>query len=86
MRWLKYIIPEDLKNSLNTNPGFQWLVIVLSFAFGIFLITSGINGIKTQKLRGKNGKVFYGQTAQVLGVLYIVVGLAVPLVAIASKF
>lgn len=86
MRWLKYIIPEDLKNSLNSNPGFHWLVIVFSIALGIFLITSGIKGIRTQKLRGKYGKVFYGKTAQVLGVLYIVWGIVVPVIAIATKF
>lgn len=86
MRSLKYLIPEDLKNSLNANPGFQWFVIVLMVVVGILLISNGINGVKTKRLKGKNGRVFEGTTAQILGVVYVVLGLALPLVAIATKF
>jgi hypothetical protein len=85
MRSLKYLIPEDLKNSLNSNPGFQWFVIVLMVVVGILLISNGINGVKTKRLKGKNGRVFEGTTAQILGIVYVVLGLALPIVAIATK-
>ena len=86
MGWLQYIIPQDVKDNLNSNPGFQWLVIVLMVAVGFFLVTSGIDGVKTKRLRGKNGRVFEGTTAQILGVVYILLGVALPIVAIATKF
>jgi len=85
MRALKYLIPEDLKNSLNANPGFQWFVTVLMFVIGIVLIRMGLNGLKNKRLRGKHGRVFEGTTAQVLGVVYIIFGSALPIVAIAAK-
>ena len=86
MRWLKYIIPEDVKDNLNSNPGFQWLVIVIMFAVGLFLVTSGIKAVKTKRLRGKYGQVYEGTLAQVLGVVYTLLGIVLPLVAIATKF
>lgn len=85
MRWLKYLVPEDLKNSLNSNPGFQWLVIVLMTVVGIMLVINGVNGVKNKRLRGKNGRIFEGMTAQILGVIYILLGVALPVVAIATK-
>ena len=85
MRSLKYLIPEDVRDSLNTNPGFQWLVIVITLVVGFFLVTSGIDGIKTKRLKGKNGRVFEGRVAQILGFIYVLLGIAMPLVAIATK-
>jgi uncharacterized membrane protein HdeD (DUF308 family) len=84
MRWLKQLIPENIKNSLNSNPGFQWLVIVLMVVVGILLIITGINGIKTKRLKSKDGRVFEGTTAQILGIVYVILGVALPLVAIAA--
>lgn len=86
MRWLKNLIPEDVQDNLNSNPGFQWLVIIIMFVVGFFLVTTGINGVKTKRLRGKNGRVFKGATAQVSGVVYALLGIALPIVAIATKF
>ncbi|MEM7761889.1 MAG: hypothetical protein AAF298_27805 [Cyanobacteria bacterium P01_A01_bin.40] len=85
MRWLKHLIPEETKNSLNANPGFQWLVIVIMFVVGALLIGNGIRGVKTKMLQGKNGRVFTGTTAQLLGIVYVLLGVALPIVAIASK-
>ena len=85
MRALNYLIPEDLKNSLNANPGFQWFVTVIMFVVGVVLIRMGFNGVKNKRLKGKHGRVFEGVTAQILGVLYMVLGLALPIVAIAAK-
>ena len=85
MRWLKNLIPSETKDSLNANPGFQWLVIVIMFVVGVLLITNGIDGIKNKKLKGKNGRVFKGVTAQILGLAYIVLGLALPVVALSTK-
>ena len=86
MRWLKYLIPEGQKDSLNNNPGFQWLVIVIMVVIGFFLVTTGVKAIKTKRLRGKNGRVFEGSLAQILGVVYTILGIALPIVAIATKF
>ena len=86
MRWLKNLIPQETKDSLNANPGFQWLVIVIMFVVGVLLITNGVNGVKNKKLRGKNGRVFEGATAQFLGVIYVLLGLALPIVALLTKF
>lgn len=86
MRWLKYLIPEDTKNSLNANPGFQWLVIVIIFVVSFFLVINGVNGVKNKRLKGKNGRVFEGTLAQILGVVYVVLGIALPVVAISTKF
>ena len=86
MRWLKNIIPKDTKDYLNANPGFQWLVIVVMIVVGVLLIKNGVDGIKIKKLRGKNGRVFEGAAAQVLGVVYIVLGVVLPIMAIATKF
>ena len=85
MRSLKYLIPEDVRDSLNANPGFQWLVIVFMFVVGVLLIMTGIKAIKTKRLRGKYGRVFEGATAQILGGLYVVMGLALPIFAIAIQ-
>lgn len=85
MRWLKYLISEDVRDSLNTNPGFQWLVIVITIVVGFFLVTTGINAIKTKKLKGKHGRVFEGVVAQILGVVHTTLGIALPMIAIATK-
>ena len=85
MRWLKNLVPEDVRESLNANPGFQWLVIVFMFVVGVLLIMNGVNGIKTKRLKGKNGRVFQGKTAQILGVIYCLFGLILPIIAIATK-
>ena len=86
MRWLKNLIPEDTQDSLNSNPGFQWLVIVFTAVIGFLLVKTGINAIKTKKLRGKNGRVFEGSTAQILGVVYTILGVILPIMAIARLF
>ena len=86
MRSLKYLLPEDLKDSLNANRGFQWLVIVIMFVVGVLLVITGVKAIKTKRLKGKYGRVFEGATAQILGGLYILLGLALPVFAIASLF
>lgn len=82
MREPKNLIPEDTRNSLNANPSFQWLVIVIMFVVGVFLVNSGIKGIKTKKL---NGRVFEGTTARVLGAVYVLLGVALPLIAITLR-
>ena len=86
MRWLIYLTPEDTKESLNSNSGFQWLVFVIMIVVCFLLVTTGIKAVKTKRLKGKYGRVYEGKTAQVLGGLYAIVGLALPIVAIASKF
>jgi len=86
MRSLKYLIPEEVKDNLNSNPGFQWLVIVIMIVVGFFLIITGIKAVKTKKLRGKYGQVYEGTLAQVLGVFYALFGVALPIMAIATKF
>ena len=86
MRWLKNLIPQETKDSLNANLGFQWLVIVIMFVVGVLLITNGVNGVKNKKLRGKNGRLFEGTTAQFFGVIYVLLGFALPIVALLTKF
>ena len=85
MRWLKKLIPRETQDSLNANPGFQWLAIVIIFVVGILLIINGVNGVKNKRLKGKNGRVFKGITAQIIGVIYILLGLALPIAAIIAK-
>ncbi len=85
-RLLKYLIPEDIKASLNANPGFQWLVVVIMVVVGVLLVFTGVQAVKTQRLKAKHGRVYEGKTAQVLGVIYSILGSVMAILAIALQF
>ena len=53
---------------------------------GALLIRNGVNSIKNKKLKNKNGRLLEGTMAQVLGVVYILFGVVLPVIAIATKF
>ncbi len=85
MRGLKRLIPDDVRDSLNANPIFQWVVVVVLVLAGVFFIAMGIDGVRNKRLKGKHGRVFEGTTAQVLGVLYAIVGAFLAVVAVFAK-
>lgn len=85
MRALRYLVPRDVKDSLDASAIFQWFVTLLMVAIGVMLVVKGINGIKNQRLSGKYGRVFEGSTAQVLGVIYIALGILMAVVALGVK-
>lgn len=85
MRGLKHAVPQDVKDSLNASPIFQWFVTLLMIAIGAMLVVKGINGIKHKRLTGKHGRVFEGSTAQILGVVYVALGFLMAIVAIGVK-
>jgi hypothetical protein len=85
MRGLKRLIPDDVRDSLNANPAFQWLVVVLMVIVGVFFVVQGINGVKTKRITGKRGRVFEGRTAQILGVIYVILGALLAVVAVGVK-
>lgn len=76
MRAIERLIPDSARDAINANPIAKWGAAILMLFVGLLLAIVGLNAIKTKKLTGKNGKVFEGSTAQVLGVLYVVFGVA----------
>jgi hypothetical protein len=40
----------------------------------LFLVATGIYGVKTKRLKAKNGLFFEGTTAKPLGVVYVLLG------------
>ena len=84
-RLLKYLIPDEDKDKLDKNEFFQWAVVVLLVLGSLYLIYVGINGIRRQRLPGKRGHVFYGGTAQVLGAIYVILGIALIVIALYVK-
>jgi hypothetical protein len=85
IRALTRLIPQDLRDSLNANPIFQWFVLGLMMVVGVLLVLKGINGFKEKRLTGKGGRVFEGTTAQVLGVIYAIVGVLLAVGAVGMK-
>jgi hypothetical protein len=74
MRWLRDLIPDEVRNSLNQNTTFAWCVVVLGVVVGSLLVVKGVDAVRHKRLTGKDGRVFEGTTAQVLGVLYAMFG------------
>jgi uncharacterized membrane protein len=85
MKLLNRLIPDDWKDSLNSSSAFQWFVVALMVLIGVGLVFAGINGVRTKRLAGKNGRVYEGAIAQVLGVVYAVLGTVMATVAIVMK-
>jgi ABC-type phosphate transport system permease subunit len=85
MRGLARLIPNDVRDSLNANPTFQWIVVVLLVVVGVFLALKGIKGFQEKRLTGKRGRVFEGTTAQVLGVVYAVLGALLTIIGLGLK-
>ncbi|MEM8717013.1 MAG: hypothetical protein AAF268_01460 [Cyanobacteria bacterium P01_A01_bin.3] len=86
LRGLSRLIPEDVRDSLNANPTFQWIVVVLLVFVGATTAATGIKGIRNKRIRGKYGSVIEGTTAQVLGMTYTLLGIIMAGVAISVKF
>lgn len=83
---LKHLIPKDMRESLNQNPTFQWVVVVFMVVVGILLVVKGVDGLRNKRLTGKHGRVFKGTTAQVLGALYAAMGTLLAVIAVVMKF
>lgn len=86
MRWLKYLIPGNVRGNLNSNLAFQLFVTILAFVVGIFLFATGIDAVKTKRFQGRNGQVFEGIAAQICGAYFMILGIAFPIAAIIIQF
>ncbi len=80
MRGLKHLIPDNVRDSLNASPAFRWAVILLFIALGLFLTVKGVRGVLHQRITDKRGRVYEGTSAQVLGVIYAILGVVFVLV------
>jgi drug/metabolite transporter (DMT)-like permease len=85
MRGLKRLIPEDVRDSLNANPTFQWFVVILLIVLGVLLVVKGVNAVQTKRLTAKDGRVYEGTTAQVLGGIYAALGAIIAVIAVVVK-
>ena len=83
-RWLKYLLPDSDK--YNKDELIQWILSVLVILLMIYVIRIGVKAIKYQYLRGKRGREFHGSSAQVIGIFYVILGIAVILITIYVKF
>ncbi len=81
MRRLKRLIPKEW----NDSPTFEWVVVAIGVLVGVFLVVKGIDGFKHKRFTGKHGRVFEGTTAQVLGIVYVVLGPAMIVIVIVVK-
>ena len=79
------LISEDIRNTLNTNPIFQWIVVALLVLVGVTTAINGINGIKNKHIRGRYGHMIEGTTAQILGVFYALLGIVMAGVAVSVQ-
>lgn len=86
MRGLKYLLPEKMRDSLNQNPAFQWFATILLLVIGLFLVYKGVNGVIHKRITDKRGKEYHGGLAQILGVLYAVMGAFLAVLSVAVKF
>lgn len=86
MRGLSRLIPQDVRDSLNSNPLFQWIVVVLIVLVGFSVVFTGMNGLKNGRIRGKYGRVIEGTQARILGGVYILLGVVMVGVAVSMKF
>ena len=55
-----------------------WLMFLLAFLGGIIFVFYGIEAFKTKKYKTKHGKEFEGVSAQILGIICVLVGIATP--------
>lgn len=85
MRGLRRLIPQDLQDSLNANPIFQWIVVVLLGFVGLSFVFTGFNGVKNGRMRGKYGRVIEGTAAKFLGIVYILLGIIMSGLAVSMK-
>ena len=51
---------------------FQWVSLITGFG----LIFSGLSAIQNKKHRGRNGSLYTGLEAQIMGVICIILGIA----------
>ena len=89
MRALRYLIPRDVKDSLDSNAGFQCFVAIFAVVVAVLFVRKGINGFKNKRITGKNGREFEGPTAELISVIWIAVGALLALAGIGtiiSKF
>jgi multisubunit Na+/H+ antiporter MnhG subunit len=85
MRGLKHLIPDNVRDSLNSNPIFQWAVIALFLALGVFFVYKGARGVIDKRITDKRGRVYEGVSAQILGVIYAVLGAAMVVLPLLFK-
>ncbi|HET6881832.1 MAG TPA: hypothetical protein VFI31_16830 [Pirellulales bacterium] len=85
MRGLKYAVPQNVKDSLNASPTFQWFITVLFVAGGILLVIKGVNGFKNKRITGKYGREYEGTTAQLISVAWIAIGALLPVIALGMQ-
>jgi hypothetical protein len=86
MRGLKHLLPEKMRDSLNQNPGFQWFVTILLLVIGLLLVYKGVNGVIHKRITDKRGREYQGGLAQLLGVLYAVMGAFLAVMSVVVKF
>ncbi len=86
MRLLKWLIPDDWKDSLNSNAVFQWFAAGILVLLGMALVYAGLNGVRNKRLEGKHGRVYEGTTAQLLGLAYTALGASMVVGGIAMKW
>jgi hypothetical protein len=86
MRRLGRLVPDETRDSLNANPTFQWFVVILMMAVGALLVYKGIGGLTRRTLTLKGGRVVEGLLAQVLGLLYVLLGAGMVVGGIYSRF
>lgn len=66
-----------------------WALVAVGLLFfgfvlliGTLFVVKGVYGIKNRRIRGKWGRVFEGSTAQVIGAIWIVLGVLVVVVPV----
>ena len=60
--------------------GFLLILFSVSVLIGTFFILKGMNGIKNRRIRGKYGRVFVGKTAQIVGGIWVALGVFIVVV------
>lgn len=73
-RLLKRLIPQDTKDSINSSPVTEWVVVAILLVVGPLLALKGIGAIREKRLTGKNGQVYEGTTSQLFGAMFVLLG------------
>ena len=79
-RLLRYLLPDE--NGGEDNGLMQWAFFIVCMLLAVYIIIRGIGAVRHQYVRGKWGREYHGNTAQVLGVIYILLGIAFLVVGI----
>ncbi len=85
MHGLKHLIPDNVRNTLNSNPTFQWIAVGLFIVVGMLLVVKGVRGVIYKRITDKRGRVYEGVTAQIFGAISAVVGAVMVVLALVFK-